>query len=169
MKTKKTKTVKEPPTLSLIMGDGSTVDFYGDDFSALADALYEGRVEEPPFDWIVAGKGQGGGFKSGPYQGPVAHVGLFWGDSDGEMIRNLTRNERRAIERRVRKLFDEKRFTYDFEMDSFVAVEAGDVDPDTLETVAKETFKELVANGKFDIRFRGKARRETPGEYLRNK
>ena len=61
-----------------------------------------------------------------------------------------------------------KRFTYDFEMDSFVAVEADDVDPETLEQAANEKFKELVESGKFDIRFRGKAHRETPGDYLPN-
>ena len=79
------------------MGDMSNYESLGDDFEALGGYLAMFQVE-PPFTWVDRG------LVAGPFGPPPAHISIFWGAPDEpEFSRNLTGQERRAVEEAVNR------------------------------------------------------------------
>lgn len=89
----------KPSFLWLRIGDGGEYEKFGDDFDALADALYEGSVPADGFAW----RADGTGFETPNYPGQN-YVSLFWGDEQGNLVEPLSIDERRDVEARLRKL-----------------------------------------------------------------
>lgn len=72
--------------LWLRLGDVSEYEQFGDDFAALALALYDANIK--PDDIRPCN----GGFTT-PYYDAHNWVSLFWGDGDANLIRDLTPDE----------------------------------------------------------------------------
>lgn len=77
-------------------GDGDGYRSHGDDLDALADCIHEHRIESAGINWID------GGFVAPGYEG-CNYVSLYWGDAAGDMVRRLTKPERREVVRLLEK------------------------------------------------------------------
>lgn len=79
--------------LWLRLGDSCDYEEYGQDLDAVAGMLVEARV---PFPWHQ----RRGGITAPGYEA-ANYISLFWGDKDGNYIRNLSRAEVRQLVRAV--------------------------------------------------------------------
>lgn len=103
-----------PLYLWLRIGDNDEYDDFGQDESALADALYEARIRSEDIDWLhcprnpTDPKNHGfylprAGFVTPTYGGDN-YVSLYWGDEDGNLRQPLTKTDQREIVSRLKRL-----------------------------------------------------------------
>ena len=82
--------------LWLRIGDSGEYEKYGTDLDAVASVLHECHVELP-FRWNQYG------FASETFSG-ANDISLFWGDKDGNPIRDLSAQEKKDLETAVAEM-----------------------------------------------------------------